>query len=69
MNRKEKYEAHARRCMAKAAQAQDANAKLDWLLMAKTWLEMIPERQQAKVTGTRNQSADLEQSPTVASCL
>lgn len=45
MNKMDKYNAHARLCMDKAAQAQHADDKRSWLLLAETWLQMIPERQ------------------------
>jgi hypothetical protein len=45
MNSANKYIMHARHCMAKAVQAQRAEEKRQWLLMANTWLEMVPERE------------------------
>jgi hypothetical protein len=57
MDRADKYDAHARRCMAKAAQAQRAHERRQWLIMANTWLEMV----RAEFAATR--SADLEPPP------
>jgi hypothetical protein len=45
MNNIDKYNAHARHCMDMAARAQHADDKRSWLLLAETWLEMIPEFQ------------------------
>jgi hypothetical protein len=48
--------------MAKAAQARFAHEKRQWLLMANTWLEMIPEDQRTAVdhlrAATGNQGAE-----------
>jgi hypothetical protein len=46
MNKADKYRAHVRHCVAMAAQAQRVEYKQSWLLMAETWLRMIPERRQ-----------------------
>lgn len=63
MSRVDKYGAHARHCMAKAAQAQRADEKQQWLLMANTWLEMIPERERTAAdhfhAAIGNRSAEL----------
>ncbi len=57
-----KYGFHALHCMAKAAQARFAHEKRQWLLMANTWLEMIPEDQRTAVdhlrAATGNQGAE-----------
>jgi len=46
-----------------ATGAQRAHEKRQWLIMANTWLEMIPERQRANYfdAAIRNQYAELEQ--------
>jgi hypothetical protein len=55
MSNVEKYEARARHCMDKAAQAQHAEDKRSWLLLAETWLDLIPGRQ--RTTGDRSNTA------------
>jgi hypothetical protein len=45
MSKVDKYNDHAQHCMDKAAQAQHANDKRSWLLLAETWLKMVPEGQ------------------------
>lgn len=47
MNDADKYRANARYCLDKADQAQRLSDREAWLLMAQTWLGMIPERQRA----------------------
>jgi hypothetical protein len=42
MSKADTYHAHARHCMAMAAQTQHAADKRQWLLLADTWLDMIP---------------------------
>ena len=53
-----KYGFHALHCMTKAAQARFAHEKRKWLLMANTWLEMIPEDQRTAVDHLRAATGD-----------
>lgn len=66
MSKADTYHAHARHCMARAAQTQHAADKRQWLLLADTWLQMIPERQQTAAdyfdAAMRNQRADQQRS-------
>lgn len=66
LNKTDKYAARARHCMDMAARARHDEDKRSWLLLAETWLDLIPERQ--RTTGGRfdavvcNQGAGLEPS-------
>lgn len=44
---------HALHCMTKATQTRFAHEKRQWLLMANTWLEMIPSDQRIAVDHLR----------------
>jgi hypothetical protein len=63
MSNVDKYEAHARHCMDKAAQAQHAQDKRSWLLLAETWLDLIPGHQRVtaepSAAAIRNQETAL----------
>jgi hypothetical protein len=63
MNKIEDYSTHARHCMDMAAHAQHAKDKRSWLLLAGTWLDMIPENQRPATdlfdAAVRNERADL----------
>jgi hypothetical protein len=45
MSKVDEYHSHARHCMAMAAQTQRAEDKRQWLLIADTWLDLIPKSQ------------------------
>lgn len=60
MSNVEKYEAYARRCMDKAASAHHAEDKRSWLLLAETWLDLIPGRPPIEAVAHHNQDAALK---------
>jgi len=66
MNKIDLYKSHARDCMDRAARAQRAEDKRQWLQMADVWLDMIPERQPTAAdnfdAAMRNQRTDQERS-------
>jgi hypothetical protein len=63
MSKTEEYSIHARHCMDMAAHAQHAKDKRSWLLLAETWLDLIPEHQRTATdlfdSALRYQLADL----------
>jgi hypothetical protein len=63
MSKIEEYSIHARHCMEMAAHAQHAKDKRSWLLLAETWLDLIPEHLRTAPdlfdAAIRNQKADL----------
>jgi hypothetical protein len=63
MNKIDEYRLHARHCMDMAAHAERAKDKRSWLLLAETWLDMIPEQQRTETdlfnAAIRYQEVDL----------
>jgi hypothetical protein len=63
MNKIDEYSTHARHCVDMAAHAQHAKDKRSWLLLAETWLDLIPEHQRTATdlfeAAIRHQRADL----------
>jgi hypothetical protein len=41
----DEYMAHARHCMDMADQARHDDDKRSWVLLAETWMEMLPDRE------------------------
>jgi hypothetical protein len=64
-----RYGFHALHCMTKAAQARFPHEKRQWLLMANTWLEMIPEDQRTAVDRLRAAIGDQSAEPSISECL
>jgi hypothetical protein len=56
MSKVDQYHAHAQHCMEMAARARHDADKRSWLLLAATWLDMIPERQRTQIEIKKDRS-------------
>jgi hypothetical protein len=63
MSKVDEYHSHARHCMAMAAQTQSTEGKRQWLLIADTWLDLIPRREP---TAADQFNAAIRQEPSIS---